>query len=986
MGCEQVIVTPPAEPVITVTGDGCTVTVMDPTTPATIEVGCGAGLSPEQIQDLVALLLVAGAGISLSYDDGAGSLTVSALMDAEAVRDTIGATLVAGSGIGITVNDPANTITISSLLGTQEQIEDIVAGLLVAGSGIGLAYNDAANSLTISATGGGSSLVDPAVIYALGADWRLWFIEDGVTLQHSHAERFAVGSGFSAVGAWPDGPIGFTPSASGGVWAFGALGGSPNGIIRTTVDETPDPFTLDDDPRFSDVAGVPPGVIYTAGGPAYRDPSTGRIVVMAHQEGASDFIALCTSTDGGVTFSSVGDIPAVGFGTFAVDDTGMCHMYEAEDDGDCFLWRFELADLLSWAAGGSEPAWEVWTGSTWSTTVASKAAIFTNDSQSGGNISDLAWLPGLRRYVALSNSQGPSDWVLAAAIIDPATPHLVPEFSPVYRSPSDGPPKALGAGYVSMFAPNRQVDTPYVDVVRVDPQDPDPGQPWDDTILTRVRIRPVIDRHREPAIEWVDVVGTVASASGSTVTTFPDYQPGYTATSRDCFVWNQATSLWTRYQVSASNVWTAHPDQPQVGDIIGWHNNSGVTPYDGRVFHMAVRNTGASDGVQPVSEDRVLALAALATKRFVYDSSAAATNTTFNSWSLLMTALTLYANAEIHFAQNETLPAGAWDLNGATLHGNDVTAAGGGIVVTVPTGCTFVTSGLTSRFLRNSLTLVSTSTAPVVTVSASATYVLEGAIASTTKEFFDFTGSGVYILAFGANGGFLLANTNLGFATDYEVMNISGTPAFWGVVHVEGFNFLRDNTIRGTTGGLRIVQSVTADLTEGNTQTNLTGGLTTVLQTRADDLGYSPAVAGDWSPAPNQTAAALDQLAARATRLGSGSHLAGANLSGHRLVTLDSAGDAIYADSATAAHRDRIVGLVLTAATTGDPVTVQYEGDVTEGTWSWTPGATLFASTSGNLTETPPSLGGGDVFSQRVGWAVTATRIYIDLSRPGIVL
>lgn len=73
----------------------------------------------ETVQDIVAALIAAGAGISKSYDDATGVLTLTATAgggttDPEVVRDTIGGALVQGAGITITVNDAGDSITIAS--------------------------------------------------------------------------------------------------------------------------------------------------------------------------------------------------------------------------------------------------------------------------------------------------------------------------------------------------------------------------------------------------------------------------------------------------------------------------------------------------------------------------------------------------------------------------------------------------------------------------------------------------------------------------------------------------------------------------------------------------------------------------------------------------------------------------------------------------------------------------------------------------------
>lgn len=69
----------------------------------------------EAVQDAVASLLTSGANVTLTYDDSANSLTVTAAGDdAEAMRDTIGAALVGVGAVAVTVNDAGDTITIST--------------------------------------------------------------------------------------------------------------------------------------------------------------------------------------------------------------------------------------------------------------------------------------------------------------------------------------------------------------------------------------------------------------------------------------------------------------------------------------------------------------------------------------------------------------------------------------------------------------------------------------------------------------------------------------------------------------------------------------------------------------------------------------------------------------------------------------------------------------------------------------------------------
>lgn len=101
----------------------------------------------ENIDDRLNDLLIAGTGISLNYNDGTNTLTISS-------------PLTAGTGVSIshssgnyTINLDTSLISASGLAGIDETIDDRVNSLLVGGSGINLNYNDSGNSLTITATG-----------------------------------------------------------------------------------------------------------------------------------------------------------------------------------------------------------------------------------------------------------------------------------------------------------------------------------------------------------------------------------------------------------------------------------------------------------------------------------------------------------------------------------------------------------------------------------------------------------------------------------------------------------------------------------------------------------------------------------------------------------------------------------------------------------------------------------------------------------------
>jgi hypothetical protein len=102
---------------------------------------------------------------------------------------------------------------------------------------------------------------------------------------------------------------------------------------------------------------------------------------------------------------------------------------------------------------------------------------------------------------------------------------------------------------------------------------------------------------------------------------------------------------------------------------------------------------------------------------------------------------------------------------------------------------------------------------------------------------------------------------------------------------------------------------------------------------------------------------------------------AGEALGGHRAVVLNSSGQAIYADCSTPAHAHKVLGITTGAASSGAAVTIRTRGEITEGSWAWTLDLPIFLSTSGLLTQTPPTSG----FVARIGFPMSATTIFIDI-------
>ena len=130
----------------------------------------------EAVQDTVAEMLTSGANVTLTYDDAAGKVTVTASGgDAELMRDTIGAALVGVGGVSVAVNDAADTITLSISGVTSTQISDFteatqdVVGAMVAAAGG--SYNDASGAITLPSGGGASSTPHPRTMTRWGSPY-----------------------------------------------------------------------------------------------------------------------------------------------------------------------------------------------------------------------------------------------------------------------------------------------------------------------------------------------------------------------------------------------------------------------------------------------------------------------------------------------------------------------------------------------------------------------------------------------------------------------------------------------------------------------------------------------------------------------------------------------------------------------------------------------------------------------------------------------
>ena len=101
-------------------------------------------------------------------------------------------------------------------------------------------------------------------------------------------------------------------------------------------------------------------------------------------------------------------------------------------------------------------------------------------------------------------------------------------------------------------------------------------------------------------------------------------------------------------------------------------------------------------------------------------------------------------------------------------------------------------------------------------------------------------------------------------------------------------------------------------------------------------------------------------------------------LSGHRAVR-GSVEALTYASADVEAHGDDVMGITLSAASSGGTVSVQSVGEITEPSWTWVPFEPIFLGFDGLLTQTPPAFG---AFSLSLGFATSTTSMMIRIDSP----
>lgn len=102
-------------------------------------------------------------------------------------------------------------------------------------------------------------------------------------------------------------------------------------------------------------------------------------------------------------------------------------------------------------------------------------------------------------------------------------------------------------------------------------------------------------------------------------------------------------------------------------------------------------------------------------------------------------------------------------------------------------------------------------------------------------------------------------------------------------------------------------------------------------------------------------------------------YIAAATINQYQVATADG----LLANSATAAHGEKILGVAHENVVALDPGLAQYSAEIVNGAWTWTPGGMIFLNGT-SLSQTAPVTG----FRIQIGVAITATKMLVRIGDP----
>ena len=202
---------------------------------------------------------------------------------------------------------------------------------------------------------------------------------------------------------------------------------------------------------------------------------------------------------------------------------------------------------------------------------------------------------------------------------------------------------------------------------------------------------------------------------------------------------------------------------------------------------------------------------------YIYNSGGAQSGLRFNTWSDLITALGALSpgNHTIQFEQDETIPAGAWDLNGARLFADGALSTGIGgppRIVTFADGATL--TNLNERVVASGLALFSVSTTPVITLADEAllTFGPLAMLMAQSAPLIQFTGTTGRSQAVNLHDSRVRVPSDFGIpGGDYEAIEWTGNPGLAYLYLATGGNIISEDTLRSTTEAIQIITATGAE-------------------------------------------------------------------------------------------------------------------------------------------------------------------------------
>jgi hypothetical protein len=300
--------------------------------------------------------------------------------------------------------------------------------------------------------------------------------------------------------------------------------------------------------------------------------------------------------------------------------------------------------------------------------------------------------------------------------------------------------------------------------------------------------------------------------------------------------------------------------QPAVSPLGGAARSSQAFFY--RAVRVLAGTAGVSIGVSYSSQPADAPRGALFTYR---ESDPNPVGPIYPDWASAWVAASSVSSlpSELHVDDSVAplvVPAGAWDLSDIKLSGRTTFPVGGpqpvaGTTLPITTGATLPNLGEVEG-----VTVESHSSGAVTTLGPGTHLVSLGALAALHSV----GGSGPVL--------HLLAGAALELSMDGLVTSIAGTAGHPAILVDLGAGVSVSAQASANVGAyafggagdveIGFVPGVSIDPNAG---TDVTGIFALVPAAAASQVGYTPAVPGNWSPTPTTVAGALDQLAKKAT-------------------------------------------------------------------------------------------------------------------------